>query len=167
MTTSNTDHWYTLHQPKLSQFIQRQFSLDPANADDLTHDAFVRLYHGATDSIRNPAAHLYTTTRHLAIDACRREQRHRTYTLSEQEQVEAGSSHSPEQLLALSQQLELLLAALETLPWKCQYAFWQHRVDGDTHSDIANALNVSISSVEKYIMRATATCHSARTQLAQ
>ena len=54
-----------------------------------------------------------------------------------------------------------IYAAIDELPLKCRQAFLLHRNSGLSYSDIALELDVSVSSVEKYILQALKHCRAA------
>ena len=69
--------------------------------------------------------------------------------------------HSPEQILNGREKLARIYEAIDRLPAKCRQAFLLHRNSGMSYADIARELDVSVSSVEKYILQALKQCRSA------
>lgn len=62
------------------------------------------------------------------------------------------------QVVAGRQQLAILTKALDELPERCRVALLLNRIEGQTHQQIAQHLDVSPSMVSKYIMRAIKHC---------
>ena len=60
----------------------------------------------------------------------------------------------PVQRIAGRERLALMLAIVDTLPPKCAQAFRLHKFDGLTHQQVALAMGISRSAVEKHISAA-------------
>ena len=65
---------------------------------------------------------------------------------------------SPEQILSAREKLSYIYEAVDELPFKVKQAFLLHRHRGMSYQDIANDMEVSVSSVEKYILEALKHC---------
>jgi RNA polymerase sigma factor (sigma-70 family) len=72
---------------------------------------------------------------------------------------------SPERVLEGRQSLASVLRALDELDERTRDAFILHRLEGMRHSEIADLYGVSVSSIEKYIIKAIA--HLAKRTAAQ
>ena len=66
----------------------------------------------------------------------------------------AETTMVPDRLLEAREELTLVREALERMPERARDAFLLHRLEGLTYAEIGERLCVSVSSVEKYIMRA-------------
>jgi RNA polymerase sigma factor (sigma-70 family) len=131
-------------------------------AEDLVQDIYVRLASVDVDAeVRNPVGYLYRLGSNLMLDRLRGERRtasrdaswrdsHRTI-LGAEEIVEEPSA---EQALAARQRLAAIVAALGDLPPQTQRVFRMHKFDGLSHPDVARALGISRSAVEKHVMAA-------------
>ena len=71
-------------------------------------------------------------------------------------------NYSVEASIEAEQALKAVEAALYELPTKCRQAFVMHRRNGMSYPDIAAELAVSVSMVEKYIIRALKHLRSVR-----
>lgn len=58
----------------------------------------------------------------------------------------------------------MLADALDELPAACRTAFLLNRVDGVKHRDIAHKIGISVSMVEKHIVRAFIHCRTRLTE---
>jgi RNA polymerase sigma factor (sigma-70 family) len=129
-------------------------------AEDILHDAIVKL-HGrsvGTDDI----GLLVRTAQNLARDQLRAERVRRTYAEAVvHEQVAPGVS-SPEDACAGRQELADLLDALKALPERTQRIFLLSRVDERSYPEIAQMLDVSVSTVEKDMISALDFCRTWR-----
>jgi RNA polymerase sigma factor (sigma-70 family) len=68
---------------------------------------------------------------------------------------------SPEQLLAAVQALDHIARALSRMSTRAQQAFILRHLEGYSHAQIAEQLQVSIKSVQKYLVQALLHCHAA------
>lgn len=138
-------------------FKRQQYCAD--NASDLAQDIFVRLLHRPhiIAGVTEPRAWLTTIARRLMVDKIRRERLERAYTevLLLMPEPEAPS---PEMQLQLLQALDVIDTLLDGLGQKPRMAFLMSRLDGLTYPEIAADMNVSLSSVEKYMAKAIRHC---------
>lgn len=136
-------------------FVRRK--LGDGEADDATQDVFSRLARkGGLSQLKNLEAYLFETASSVARDhfrrrAARRADLHESYD----ESVHAQSEPSPEEAHVGRSEIERLVAALNELPDRTRNAFILARMEGLKHFEIAERLGVSVSSVEKYVIRAT------------
>ena len=155
---------FTSHAQGLVRFLYRKVK-NWEDAEDIAQNAFIRIQRLTQNGeLENPKAYLYQTASNLAIDKIRREKLHTAYVQSETVDSSAGipttdnDTFCPERQLRARQQLQKVEAALAQLPIKCRQAFMLHRVRNMSYNDIAKEMNVSVSSVEKYILQALKHC---------
>jgi RNA polymerase sigma-70 factor (ECF subfamily) len=124
-------------------------------AQDLAHDAYLRVYPKVNDgSVRKPEAVLYTTARRLAINQLKR--RHIAPFAREPLQPDAAVSGVPgvvQQVMA-HQELRQLEQAIAQLPEGCRTVLLLRKVDLLSHQEIASRLGIAVSTVEKQHARA-------------
>lgn len=144
--------------------VLRRRTGDDELAADLTHDVFVKL--SAVKAVipdhSHGRAYLFRMAGNLAIDHGRTEQRRADILTGSQilfEDVQPG----PEQMLVDRDQLRRVELALADLPERCREVLYLSQVQGMTHREIAESLDVSVSLIEKYRLRALRHC---RTRLA-
>ena len=138
---------------RLIRFVERIVGCR-AMAEDIAQDTILRL----RDRKLGPgdANLLLRTGQNLAIDhlrATRIRQQHAA--LAPEEPL---SEDTPERHLQSSDQLQGLQQALRALPIRTQRIFLMQRLDGMSYPRIAAALGVSLSTVEKDMMRAMEAC---------
>lgn len=129
-------------------------------AQDVAQETFLRvLAQDSSAPIDQPRAFIYKTALNLTIDLFRQRQ------CRAEESLDAEGTHSAlivpaeqETVLAAKEQVRLLSEALMDLPPRCRHVFFLHRFKERSHAEIAAHLGISISMVEKHIMRATAFC---------
>ena len=130
------------------------------DAEDLVQEAFLRLHTFLADGneVRKPEAFLVRTALNLAVDAHRRDTReHRDRFVAEtvEELTIADLSPSPEEIFSAEKRLMQMRQVLDTkVSPKTREVFFLHRLEGFTHEEIAERMNMSLRSVEKHIARA-------------
>lgn len=126
-----------------------------AEAQDVAHDAYLRLYPTANDAhIERPEAVLYTTARRLAINRLKRRSIAPFATAPASSDAATAESAGVAQLVMARQELRLLEAALAELPAGCRTVLLLRKVELLSHREIAARLGIAISTVEKQHARA-------------
>ena len=138
----------------LRRYLAR-FLGDATEAQDIAHDAYLRVYPTeGRPPARKPEALLYTTARRLAINRIRR--RHIAPFSREALEPEAMASPAPgvvQQVMA-RQELQRLEQAIQELPPGCRAVLLLRKVELLSHREIAQRLGIAISTVEKQHARA-------------
>lgn len=133
-----------------------------AAAEDLVQDIYVRLsgMEPGTE-IQNPTAYLYRLGSNLMLDKLRGERRtaHRDGAWLDTQTTRVGvhevsAEPSAEAAVAARQRLALLTEALTELGPQTQRVFRMHKFEGMSHPEVAAALGISRSAVEKHMMAA-------------
>ncbi len=148
---------YSQHNGWLNSWLRKKTGC-PHNAADLAHDTFVRLIKARDKvEIEEPRAYLTTIARSLMINQFRRREIEQAWldTLAH-----AGEAlhPSPEERAMVIETLVAIDTMLDALPAKVRRAFLLCQVEGLRHAEIAAQLNVSVSSVRKYLARAMEHC---------
>lgn len=139
----------------LRRFFERRLKASP-DAEDLVQEVFIRLIRQEhIDGVRNFDGYVFQVAANVLRDHARR------WSVREQEanpvsvdsdDLEGG--FTPERVLLGQESLERLIAALHELPAKTQAIFSFYHFEGVAQVDIARKLNMSISTVEKHMVRA-------------
>jgi RNA polymerase sigma-70 factor (ECF subfamily) len=143
----------------------RFFSLrlrSPTAAEDLVQEIYVRLAGAdAPAEIQNPVAYIYRLGSNLMLDRLRGERRtgrrDAAWTDSQTSRIggeEVSNEPSAEAAVAARQRLRLLTEALTELGPQTQRVFRMHKFEGMSHPQVAAALGISRSAVEKHMMAA-------------
>lgn len=142
------------HEEALLRYLAR-ICPNPADVQDIRHDAYVRILQAA-DRFQPiaPKSLLFTTARRLVIDRARR---NRIVPIDLKEDLDEMNvlvdAVTPERRLGIRQQLIAVTAAFNKLPEKCREVLWLRKVDGCTQKEIAARLKISEGTVEKHLMR--------------
>lgn len=130
---------------------------DPVMAQDLVHEAYLKLATQPSKHVLNPKAFMFRVIKNLLADNARRE---RTRDAGKSEvglrTMQSSATVDPERQLAGRQELSLLLAAVEELPPRCRECFMLRRFDDLTTEEIASRMGISRNMVEKHLRFALA-----------
>lgn len=129
------------------------------DAADLAQDTFVRVlrHRHELDALREPRAYLTTIAKRLLLNHHRRRSVEQAYMEALALMPEALAP-SPEQrfiILETLQEIEEMLAGL-SLP--ARQAFLMAQLEGLSHQEIADKLNVSLRTVHRYITKGYEQC---------
>ncbi len=145
----------------LVRFLSSKFT-DYEEAQDLAQDAFYNVMKAKNaEELEHARAYLFQTASNLALNRIRKKKRQDLYQRSvalAANPEQDGALASPERAAAARQQLQQVEKALNSLPKKCRRAFLLHRSGQMTYQQIAAELDVSVSTVEKYMIKALEQC---------
>lgn len=153
------DQLFSRHGKALRRFLGARFRIE-SEVDDIAQEAWVRMQRiEAPEQLDNARAFLFQTAANLAIDHLRRVDFERQHFDADADVPEiANATASPERELDAQQQLDIVSTAIAELPARCRQAFVMHRTRDMTYPEIARALDVSTSMVEKYVIQALKHC---------
>ncbi|MDD1015119.1 sigma-70 family RNA polymerase sigma factor [Pseudomonas sp. TNT2022 ID1025] len=120
---------------------------EPAVAEDLLHDAFLRIWAGAGsfDAQRGSArGWIFSVTRHLALNDLRKRQRDAPQSVLLEEVGEG---------LEASLQSTRIYQCLEQLPSERRACILHAYVDGFSHAEIAAKLGAPLGTVKGWVKR--------------
>ena len=129
---------------------------DPSEVDDLVQDVFLRIV--ARDSSQ-PVEHLTGFVFSIAANVLADRGRRRFARKSDAHVAFDTDRHGdvdfdPHQILSGKNELEATLRALLALPPQTRRIFILHRLEGRKSRDVATQLGISVSAVEKHMVRA-------------
>lgn len=147
------------HYADLLAFLARRMG-NVEKAADVAQDTYLRLASlSDTAQILEPRAFVFRVASNLAIDRLRQEQRRSAL------HDDVSDNHdfcdplaSPEKQFLAAEAIEQLDKSLAQLPSKARLALLLNRLEGLTHAQIAVRLDVSESTVGKYIVQAMRHC---------
>jgi len=147
-------------QPRIRQVLARR--VGSAAAADLSQDLFLRLQRisGDLPSRSDARRFIMRMALNAATDHLRLERR-RSELLAVFANGQESSAPSPEEQALVREQIQNFEVALARLPPKVHAVLFMSRVEGRTHAEIAYALGVSKSLVEKYVVRGLLACRAA------
>jgi RNA polymerase sigma factor (sigma-70 family) len=147
------------HRADLQRYLQ-QFTSGAEDIEDLIQETYVRVYslpdYQALDS---PKAYLFTIARNLAVERVRRVTNHATDSVADVEALNVFSEESAADVqLDAQRRFESFCTAVDSLPPMCRRAFVLRKVYKLSHSEIAEVLGVSPSTIEKHVGKGLRRC---------
>lgn len=145
------------YRPALKRFFEKRV-LEHADVDDLVQEVFVRLSRrSALDAIENVQGYLFETAANVLRDRIRRRAvRHAGDHVEYDEAVHTVEEFSPERVLLGKQMLADVVSAIQELPERTRTVFVLQRFEELSYGEIAKRLGISVSAVEKHMMKAIA-----------
>jgi RNA polymerase sigma-70 factor (ECF subfamily) len=150
---------------KLARAVSR--IVPPPEIEDIVQETYVRVSQfERVASIRHPRSFLYRTARNLALDHIKRAGSRATVSLPDDEDDEGSDNGLPQagidvyDQLAAKQEFEIFCAAVQELPLQCRRVFVMRKVYGYSQKEIARALDIGESTVEKHIAYGIKRCSS-------
>lgn len=127
-----------------------------AEVEDLVQDVFARI--AARDSlepVQNLGGYVARTASSVLADrGRRRETRRADLHVAFDSDLHADEEIDPERVLSGREELHAATAALLSLPERTRTVFVLRRLEGYRHRDIAEHLGISVSAVEKHMVKA-------------
>lgn len=143
-----------LRGPLLSFFKRRV--REEHEAADLVQEVFLRLStRGDANQIEQLRSYAFQVAASVLADRHRRRTvRHADAHIAFDPERTIETEIAPDRILAGREALKAALAALEAMPERTRVIFVLRRMEGMSYRDIAGRLGISISAVEKHMVRA-------------
>ena len=143
---------YTREREGLYRYLVSS-GVEPAQAQDVTQEAFLRLYAALRDgaSIHSPKGWVYRVAHNLAVDSLLRDRRHRA--ISDAVSSALATVENNERDLIERDWLENVYRAVGQLS-RQQRACLELRARGMQYSEIAAVLKIRTSTVGEFLRRA-------------
>lgn len=143
----------------LKRFLARYFS-SRQDIEDVAQEAYLRAYVAEQQKeIEQPKAYLFRIARNLALTELTKKSKKITDYFEEcgaSVVIECAASADSE--VEAQQTFGLYCEAVAALPEKCRQVFLLRKVHGLPHKEIAERMSLSVSSVEKYLLRGVLEC---------
>ncbi len=155
--TAAVQNIYEQHHSWLHGWLKGKLH-NACDAADVAHDTFVRILGGRhAAQIVEPRDYLATIARGLVIDRYRRHAIEQAYKQTLAERPEAIAISEEDKAIIL----ETLVAvdkALSALGERARRIFMLSQIEGLTYQQIADQLQVSLTTVKKHMIRALTEC---------
>jgi RNA polymerase sigma-70 factor (ECF subfamily) len=145
--------------PSLKKYVSR-FINHPHDIEDIVHDAFLNSYAAEINTkIHTPKAFLFTTAKHLALKKIGSSTTRLTDYLEDLDRLEVIGNIAPlDETIEGLEQFALFCKAVQKLPLQCRRVFILRKVYGLTHKEIAEHLDISVSTIEKHLATGISRC---------
>jgi RNA polymerase sigma-70 factor (ECF subfamily) len=142
------------HEPALMRYLTRVWPRKQ-EVPDLRQETYARVYAAAAAARPgSPKSFLFTTAHHLMADRVRHERVVSIEAVGDIEALNVSVDEiSVERRVGARQELKLLARALDLLPPKCRKVVWLRRVEGLSQKEVAEALGVTVKTVEQHISK--------------
>lgn len=149
---------YQRYHKTLLRFLQRM-DLDAIDASDIAQEAFYRVSRKENFTrIERPRAFLFRTAVNLVADLNRHNSRRHANQHFDIDMLEAsealGASPSLERVVQGWQRIDTVRTALRELQPNCMDVFTLFKFEGFSQAEIARRMNISVSMVEKHVVKA-------------
>jgi len=143
----------------LKRFLARFFP-DSQDIEDVAQETFLRAYVAEQQKeIEQPKAFLFRIAKNLALTKLTKKSEMITDYIEEcgaSVVIEYGAAADSE--VEAQESLGLYCDAVAALPEKCRQVFLLRKVHGLAHKEIAERMSLSVSSVEKYLLKGILEC---------
>ena len=159
LSPSGTERLETLastYGPALRRYFGKR-AHQHADVEDLVQNVLVRLaVRGDSSSIEQPEAYLMRTATNVWRDYLRKKGTHAEAVHEEYAEGHLREEHGPDAEAEGAEAVAAVLIALHELPARTRQVFVLCRVEGLRQKAVARRLGVSVSAVEKHMIRAIA-----------
>jgi RNA polymerase sigma-70 factor (ECF subfamily) len=127
------------------------FLNDKSEAEDIVEDSFVKFWQRRAEIERAGAvkSYLYTIVRNACLDVITRKKYARSYVLHIERSPESFTPDVQHKII-ISESMHQVYLALKTLPPKCRQVFTMLYVQGKPVKEIAEELQLSVSTVKSH-----------------
>ena len=149
---------YSDHHGWLRGWLRKRLG-DAHQAADLAHDTFIHLLTREQPvAAREPRAFLTTVAQRVLANHYRRQQLEHAY-LAALAALPEPVAVSPEDRAIVMETLVEIDRMLGTLAPVVKRAFLMSQLDGMRHAEIASALDISVTTVKRYLVKAGEQCY--------
>ncbi|HKU14200.1 MAG TPA: RNA polymerase sigma factor [Steroidobacteraceae bacterium] len=143
----------------LKKFLARLLPIQQ-DIEDVAQEAYLRAYVAEQrESIEQPKAFLFRVAKNLALTRLSRKSQQITDYIEEAgASVDVGTAAAMDLELEAQQCFGIYCEAVASLPEKCRQVFLLRKVHGLSHKEIGERMELSVSSVEKYLQQGILTC---------
>ncbi|MFB1036085.1 MAG: RNA polymerase sigma factor [Sinobacterium sp.] len=148
----------------LKKFLGR-FLSERQDIEDVVQETYLRAYKAEQHSdepnkaIEYPKAFLFQIAKNLALTELSKKSRRITDYIEDVElSLVLDNGSTTEEELEAREHIDIICEAVTSMPERRQRIYLMRKVHGASHKDIANSFGISISAVEKHLLKAMLTC---------
>jgi RNA polymerase sigma factor (sigma-70 family) len=151
-TAAEADALVRQYREPLKRFFERRLR-DRAEAEDLAQEVLLRLTRQRSLVRQTRPAYIFLTARSVLLDKVRRNRvRERADVPGNDES--ALEVPSAERVYSAQERVRRVEQLLEALTPRARQVFMMHRIEGLAYTEIAQALGITMSTVEKHMTAA-------------
>jgi RNA polymerase sigma-70 factor (ECF subfamily) len=144
------------YRPALMAFFVRRIH-NPIEAEDLTQDVLMRLAELPENQMRQPEGYIFRMAANLLRDRYRRARVRDAWALDAEQRDERLTDYiDPLRLIEARERLGLVSRALSELSQRSREILLLFRLERMKKREIAESFGISVSAVDKHIIRAIA-----------
>lgn len=124
-----------------------------STAEEITHEVFISLWlnREKLPPVQKPAAYIYRVTANKVYDFLRSSMAHKRILAEIHQRSNGGYSNNAEDRMNLKESEKLILQAINQLSPQKQQIYRLNKLEGKTPSEIAEALNLTASTVRSHL----------------
>lgn len=149
------------HERAIKRFLKR-FRLRPQEIEDLSQETFLRAFAAeAVQDVREPRAFLFRIAKNLALNERAKHSNAMTDSMedSADPSVLGSDGQVPiDEQVDARRRVRVLASAVASLPPQCARVFVLRNVHGYSRKEIAESLDISVSTVEKHVATGLLKC---------
>ena len=147
------------HNGSIKAFLGR-FLTQRQDVEDIAQEAYLRAYVAEQSrAVDQPEAYLFRSARNLALTKLTQKSRQMTDLIDDLDPaVVLRGETTLEAEVEAEESLGLHCEAVAHLPEKCKQVYILRKVYGLSHKEIAERMSLSVSSVEKYMLKGVLAC---------
>jgi RNA polymerase sigma factor (sigma-70 family) len=130
-------------------------------AEDIVQEIYLKVAARDAPELEHAGAYLYRLGTNVMLDRARSRRRAALRDDAYYQTVrvdargdDAADTPDPEAAIDARRRLDRVMQAVEALPPQCRRVFTMHKIEGLSYAEIAEALGVSRSAVEKHMIAA-------------
>jgi RNA polymerase sigma factor (sigma-70 family) len=147
------------HGAALHRYLRR-FTSGAEDIEDLVQETYVRIYAiEDRDAVDSPRALLFRIAHNLAIERSRRQVARATDNVGDFYALNTNTPEAPpDEQIDARRRFQSFCAAVDRLPPLCRRVFVLRKVYKLSHTEIAEVLGVSHSTIEKHVAKGLIRC---------
>ncbi len=147
------------HQSALKRFISR-FLTNSQDIEDVAQEAFLRAYSAERDTdIQQPKSFLFRIAKNVAVSELRSKSRQITDYIEDRASSDVlVGEWTLEDEVSAQQKLGIHCEAVAALAPQCRRVYLMRKVYGMPHKEIAERLDIAVSTAEKHLMKGVELC---------
>lgn len=136
--------------------IAKFYVKDHSASQEIVSDVFIKLWNNRANigAVENITAYLYVAIKRQSLNFIRDNKKRKHYPLDGGMNNAFIEIKSPEKILLSKEFVEVLNDAVQALPSKCRIVYSLVKDDGMKYQEVADALNISVKTVEMHVGKA-------------